>query len=841
MIRKKITVTLLASFMMLFLVGCEKNELTLDCPSEIDIEVYSDVDPLSLCQVTSSLTDYEVNDDNFLIQQPLNFDTVADETVIVSYDDLNQHLEKTITVHVRDLEAPTIDLPPYILFDGYHEIDINNYIRKINDNYDSDEALTVTCDYSNIDYYKIGNYPITVTITDTSGNERDYAVTVEVMEYYQIFIDIEVDWSVDGALVTLSTANDPKPLFKALSYTVQTTDNKYSLDWFDVEGFIDIPFNSDSFEISGLEDGHEYKIIINYELDDIAETNGSYESNISYYPAIFSETVYEEFIPYTTWVEINKHLDDAYTDSLLRIDLVNEDNETVETLSNYPGSSFTLDNLDDNSTYKLVYVFENRSFTFEFSTLEKQLGEDLEFSFHFRQFDGDYTNSGIGLYIDNTWEYFPVTSTDEFGGVVTVIAHDDDLLVTENTVVRFYRNLATLEELDDSIDYTINPLYIRERVVLLGEYYYLEGSNTVHEKYNDNVTILLFYTDHQFEIGDSSTYFYTTDVASMEYRVLPLLLPNASATVETIGGVETPLYLAILEIENTIDSETYFEFLIENNNSYRVIIQNTAIQDPKLQLLYFVPEMANPTDDFELFTTRIEEQRLIADYFDLTSIEIKNNRLTDPNKLEITITFDSPLNVLQYLSEIEVVVKNNLGETVAQTPTLGLLLGDEYTSSSVYWNTTCPQNYLLIYIQSDDYEQFGIVGDFNDWDYENPVLSFEHFPKLFLICADQAGDYQILYDEDEDGFTEADLYSETIFSYEFVYGSTAYYMMGINDNEIMLIDWEADTFYLRFYPELAEADDYNIYITFTIDDTSYSFTYLSAPLDSSSFSPYIIY
>jgi len=37
-----------------------------------------------------------------------------------------------------DLEAPTIDLVGYILFDGINPVDIEQYILDINDNYDSD-------------------------------------------------------------------------------------------------------------------------------------------------------------------------------------------------------------------------------------------------------------------------------------------------------------------------------------------------------------------------------------------------------------------------------------------------------------------------------------------------------------------------------------------------------------------------------------------------------------------------------------------------------------------------------------------------------------------------------
>ncbi len=821
MMRKRIKFLLFASFMMLFLGGCEKNELTLDCPSEMEVEVYRDVDVLSLCTVTSSLDDYKISEANFTVQKPVSFDTIGSETIIVSYDDENQHVETTINVNVVDKEAPSIDVVGYILFDGYHKIDVNEYIRDIDDNYDADEELVLTYDYTNIDYYKIGNYPLIITVTDTSLNERSYTVTVEIMQpYHGVILDAAFDWSVDGALVTLDIR--PEITFKTLTYTIQTYDEAVEGNWKNVEGLINIPFEGTTFELNNLEIDNSYRAVINYIVDDSVKTEESFTSDVNHYPAVFEYDNPNKFTIYTTWVDVIQYLDRTYRADVVRVDIVNKTtSETVQSFTGYPGDYFKIENLTDNTTYNLVYVFENKSFSYEFTTLAKEVGDDFTFSFHFRQEDNDYTNSGIGLYINETWEYYPVTSVDDFGGVVTIITNETALLVTEETPLKFYRNLATLDELKTDFNDSIDPLLMRERVVLTGEFYYFEGEDHVYTKYNDNYLIFMFYTAEKFNVGDISYYSYESDFTNIESLNHQLAMPLAIETTQVIDGIETPVYFAIIELENKTNSKTYFEILGLNHISYHVVFENNLPSDSNFQILYYTPEMTEPTEDNDVFIEKIQTERLIFDYFDLTNITVQN-----VNSLVVTINFNSSMTLLDFTKTISITIKDSTNQELSQIPAV---------------NAECDSNYLYISVVPFNAHSFGLVGDFNDWDYNHPVEFYFTYQNYFLICTDEAGSYQVLYDEDDNGFTEDDLYSDTVYNYDFTSGSTTYYQLDIIDNNLELVPFESASYAVVFTPSTVENTSYDVYITFTIEGTEYLIIFPDSPLNKPSYRPFVIY
>ena len=151
-------------------------DLVLKCRDVV--EVYDDI----------TLTDFiteknvELKDGNVM----LNTSDTGVFEVDIPYIYNGCEFTQTLQYSVIDSTEPTILNTGWT---PYHKVgtdfDLNNYVG-FADNFDKTPALTFTGD---IDPDKVGEYPLTATVTDSSGNSVTWDITINVVEQVPVPVD----------------------------------------------------------------------------------------------------------------------------------------------------------------------------------------------------------------------------------------------------------------------------------------------------------------------------------------------------------------------------------------------------------------------------------------------------------------------------------------------------------------------------------------------------------------------------------------------------------------------------------------------------------------------------
>lgn len=104
---------------------------------------------------------------------------IGDFDVTVSYTFAGKHYEHPVSYTVVDTTAPTLlNAGSGIVIESGEHFDLNAYVG-FADNYDRTPTLTYV---GEVDTSVCGEYPLTATITDASGNETSWALSVTVVD-----------------------------------------------------------------------------------------------------------------------------------------------------------------------------------------------------------------------------------------------------------------------------------------------------------------------------------------------------------------------------------------------------------------------------------------------------------------------------------------------------------------------------------------------------------------------------------------------------------------------------------------------------------------------------------
>lgn len=170
---KRLKICLLLTIIILN-TGClfePKVTTTIEPANNLNFDYGSDVYLYDLLKIT----DGTITDQNYLI----NTDTLGEETIKINYKDSNKH-KKTyeININIIDNIKPILSVPNNIYVVKNNDI---NLLTKVfcGDNADRNLKCEVT---NNYDISTIGNYNITFTATDTSGNISTKDSTLHVVE-----------------------------------------------------------------------------------------------------------------------------------------------------------------------------------------------------------------------------------------------------------------------------------------------------------------------------------------------------------------------------------------------------------------------------------------------------------------------------------------------------------------------------------------------------------------------------------------------------------------------------------------------------------------------------------
>jgi len=168
---------------MLTIIDIEKPKITMKSQAPM-IPVYSSESDALLKSFILSVSDnYDlltINDVS--VTHDIEWDLLGEYTIYYTLVDQSKNiLETKIKVKVKDINKPTIWFTAPLLFEVFEETPFINQFIEYEDNYDIKSKLTLKITTS----FKMnvtGKYPITVEVSDTSGNKEILQSYIEIID-----------------------------------------------------------------------------------------------------------------------------------------------------------------------------------------------------------------------------------------------------------------------------------------------------------------------------------------------------------------------------------------------------------------------------------------------------------------------------------------------------------------------------------------------------------------------------------------------------------------------------------------------------------------------------------
>ena len=168
---------------MLTIVDNEKPKIVIKSQAPV-IPVFSSESEALLKSFILNVTDnYDtLSIDDVKVTHDIEWDVLGEYTIYYELSDHSSNtLETKIKVRVKDLVKPVIWFSEPLVFNVNEEIPFINQFIDYDDNYDSKNSLTLKITTS-FKMNVIGKYPITIEVTDTSGNKEILQSYVEIID-----------------------------------------------------------------------------------------------------------------------------------------------------------------------------------------------------------------------------------------------------------------------------------------------------------------------------------------------------------------------------------------------------------------------------------------------------------------------------------------------------------------------------------------------------------------------------------------------------------------------------------------------------------------------------------
>ena len=168
---------------MLSIVDIEKPKITMKSQAPM-IPVYSSESDALLKSFILSVSDnYDlltIND--VAVTHDIEWDVLGEYTIYYTLTDQSKNtLETKIKVKIKDIDKPTIWFTEPLIFEVFEETPFINQFIEYEDNYDVKSKLTLKITTS-FKMNAIGKYPITVEVSDTSGNKEILQSYIEIID-----------------------------------------------------------------------------------------------------------------------------------------------------------------------------------------------------------------------------------------------------------------------------------------------------------------------------------------------------------------------------------------------------------------------------------------------------------------------------------------------------------------------------------------------------------------------------------------------------------------------------------------------------------------------------------
>lgn len=400
---------------------------------------------------------------------------------------------------------------------------------------------------------------------------------------------------------------------------------------------------------------------------------------------------------------------------------------------------------------------------------------DATVYFHINQFDGDYTNTGIGIWdgIDwNGWGGF-VTSTDDFGGVVEFVipaAKLADGNLMDLIQLEITRSVTASDDAGKQAGYLspgdgkvfadITSLKDGSKTEL--HVYYMEGAEDVFIPRDGFGVIFVSYMDPKIAANEAAydgwniwTWNNGTDgtEAGADGHDFDMDMTVEGPLGDTV--YEMPMKLAILEVADDPAGDS--GFIVRTADWAKqcgtdIMIPNDGVAGMGAVAYYY------QAGSCELETDGAAYLADITSKFDMNAgNRILEGTVTDPTTVELETLF--PKNPAAYdLSRFELLDSNGTMIPIDMLHVGGTEMLGMFTSTL----TCVDANYFVLYLNTSlDVAKIGVVGGIQGWDPSSAVTSSgldSNGNAVFEACSvDAMGGFKVLYDADDNGFNWGDV------------------------------------------------------------------------------------
>jgi hypothetical protein len=414
----------------------------------------------------------------------------------------------------------------------------------------------------------------------------------------------------------------------------------------------------------------------------------------------------------------------------------------------------------------LIFVL---SLTFAGITQEVKAAEgDVTIYFHVNQYDGDYTNTGVGIWDGVNWNNWADTvdgNTDAFGGIITKVYSAAEIAAVMDSVeFKPTRDV----NVDDSMNYLapgsgqvfVDVTSLKDGSETELHVYYVEGAEDAYVSEGLGA-IFITYIDPKIASDETAydgwnmwTWNNGTGGSDAGTDGLPFAMDMTVKGMVGDDNYEMPMKLVILEVGADADQDS--GFIVRTADWAKqcgsdIMIDNTSVRGSGALMYYYHAQSCDLETDGAQYLSDISEMYKQG----LKNKFIMGTQITNNQTIEITM-FSSKASYT--LLPERFMVKDANGDEVAITgyDIPGVELG-MYSSDVVIES----QTHVVVFVDTvEDHTKLGLVGSIQGWNPGAAITTLgddmNGYAVFEFTTYDAEAQFKFLFDNDDNGFNWGD-------------------------------------------------------------------------------------
>lgn len=396
--------------------------------------------------------------------------------------------------------------------------------------------------------------------------------------------------------------------------------------------------------------------------------------------------------------------------------------------------------------------------------LKAEATEDVTIYLHIHQYDGDYTNSGTGIWDGVNWNNWAdtVSTTDDFGGVVEInytaaeinaVMDEIEFKPTRNVNVDDAANYLAPASVEGKVFADVTSLKDGSKTEL--HLYYVEGALDFYAiEGADNFGHIFFvYADPTVAANEAAydawnMWTWNNGTGGSVDGV------DFAADIELMSGdFLIPMKLGVFNVASDADQSSGFIVRTEEWNKQcatDILIDNTSVRGSGALIFFYQADSCELETDYAAWLADVGAK------FEMNAGNrfVEGTEIVAPDQLEVTMLMPKNPAALE-VGRFQVKdAQGNLIPIVSATTEAHDMVG-AYTGGTM---CSYGRYKMVLYVNTTlDHSKLGLVGSLNGWDIDNVIPSIgddDMGNAVFEVCTSSPmGEFKLKYDPDGDGFT----------------------------------------------------------------------------------------